>query len=709
MRLKKVTIILLLIVAALLLLSSTVPVAAEEPTIHLVLGGNGAANWEIGPILPGQSGTKTVTVQNSGSQQGNLSIWFTNIINLDGTPNEFETHTPGDLGELGSFLKFSLSASRINTDVEFPATIDDLPHDAADSRYIRAWPLEAQETITLNWEWNLPPDTDDIVQGDTLSFDINYALEELIPAPPAGGTGGGGGAGPISGVNPKPGSSRFIEIDILGEKASREISEDNRLVESYVGKTTDGSIALSFTKGTAILSNAKEAPSRIAVAIYPQFIPAGENEKIIGNIYSIEVYDVTGNRLSATFSPPFLITEIYDPQSLPADVKSIYLNYYDQVNKKWSLLELPPAYTENPGRLAAMIDKVLLYTAVANVNEAVVPVLTPARIEVKNLTVSPGNLQLGQNVVIRGEAVNTGKLPGEGIIELNVPGLLQDSLSVKLAPGQRQEIKYSLTPSSVGEYEVLLGDAKGKFTVVTAAPQGIYKAFNLLSLPPVEKDSIWWWMVLLIVVVLILVIVFALEKRRRRSLLAPALEIVTELTHRLSQRKSQIPVVEGVTGPIHRIKGPGPFKYSVKITGGKAPYSVEWKGNRIICSGTNCEDVEILDSQTWDSGKGNWVFFTVKDSTGKYAQWIDDKGEPRRLFTYGITYRNAVVTDPATFPYKIPTRTKVNAPGNTRIQPVKNVKFVPKESYNRVSAERVKANKSKVIARKSATKGQEVL
>ena len=102
--------ILLLLLA--LLIVPAVPVTAADP-VNLVLGGDGATPWAIGPITPGQNGQVQVTVQNAGNASGNLSIWFDNIINTEGTPDDFETHTPGDLGELASFVTLSLSSAQV--------------------------------------------------------------------------------------------------------------------------------------------------------------------------------------------------------------------------------------------------------------------------------------------------------------------------------------------------------------------------------------------------------------------------------------------------------------------------------------------------------------------------------------------------------------------------------------------------------------------
>jgi hypothetical protein len=108
--------------------------------------------------------------------------------------------------------------------------------------------------------------------------------------------------------------------------------------------------------------------------------------------------------------------------------------------------------------------------------------------------------------------------------------------------------------------------------------------------------------------------------------------------------------VVGITGPRRRLKKPGPYTYAVNVAGGKPPYSVEWSGNAVIKSAANRQQVELTRDQTWDSGKGNWVFIRVKDADGNYARWVDKAGIAKTIFTYGVTYRNKVVVVPAEFP-----------------------------------------------------------
>jgi len=63
--------------------------------------------------------------------------------------------------------------------LDLPATINDLPHSASWSNYIEIVPLKAGDTINLQWDWELPTQTGNSVQGDVVSFTTNYLLRQF--------------------------------------------------------------------------------------------------------------------------------------------------------------------------------------------------------------------------------------------------------------------------------------------------------------------------------------------------------------------------------------------------------------------------------------------------------------------------------------------------------------------------------------------------
>ena len=174
-----------------------IPVQAQEP-IDLELGSEGATSWDIGNIQPGDTGTKTVTLRNAGYRDGFVSIWISDIISSEGANPESETGDTTEPSELVSYLVFNLSCIQLNTNLNLPAVIENFPQSASSWVYIRVSPLNAGDTVNLHWLWELPYDTGNEIQGDSLSFTINYVLEEFSLS----GVGGGWVGGVVADTEP---------------------------------------------------------------------------------------------------------------------------------------------------------------------------------------------------------------------------------------------------------------------------------------------------------------------------------------------------------------------------------------------------------------------------------------------------------------------------------------------------------------------------
>ncbi len=151
------------------------PVQAADPVVIL---GDGADTvfevWAVGGIMPCQSGNRTVTLQNAGPN-GSIYIWISDILSGEGANPEPETDTE-EPGELINWLMLNASAPGLETNLVLPTTVDNYPQDANYADYIRV-PLNSGETATLEWQWELPCETGNEAQGDTLSFSINYSLD----------------------------------------------------------------------------------------------------------------------------------------------------------------------------------------------------------------------------------------------------------------------------------------------------------------------------------------------------------------------------------------------------------------------------------------------------------------------------------------------------------------------------------------------------
>jgi hypothetical protein len=154
--------------------------------MQLIIGGTGATSWNISNIKPGDSGIKTLTLSNSSVYTCVLHIWISNIVNTEGLNPESESGNTAEPGELGDYLLFKTSSTSmaLSTNIAMPALINNLPYSATTARYIKIDPFPAGQTVILNWEWELPAQTGNDVQGDGILFDINYMLEQTTTTTP---------------------------------------------------------------------------------------------------------------------------------------------------------------------------------------------------------------------------------------------------------------------------------------------------------------------------------------------------------------------------------------------------------------------------------------------------------------------------------------------------------------------------------------------
>jgi hypothetical protein len=436
--------ILATVIGLALFCGFSVPVAAATPGVDLVLGGSGATPWTIGNIAPGSSGTETVTLKNIGSTTGVVTIWVSNNVNSEGSNLEPETGNTAEPGELGNYLTLKVSGANLATNFTMPAIINNLPQSAADARHIYVSPLNAGATVTLQWDWRLPPLTGNDAQGDILSFTINYSLEESLPTPPGGGGSGGGGTG---GSLP-PGS--LPQLD-LGATILVIYCSDSVMVDSEF----DYIIQVTNENDTGDLHNLTIVGS----------IP-GEMSLISADGPTLFTYtgqDILFEPLVSL--PPGETVDFYIKVKAIAAGTAVF-----NVTLRWDefgeavittssveVLNLEPFTSTSPSPPASIQPVNLLE-------------VVPACFEVRGLTVDPAEAICGESISINCDVVNTGGQSGEYRLLINIPGLLQTSRLIKLEAGQAQTVSFALLASNPGTYRVEIGGVNDTFIIGILPP-----------------------------------------------------------------------------------------------------------------------------------------------------------------------------------------------------------------------------------------------
>jgi len=310
---------LTLAVAIGLALVGFLPATAQANTnpVDLELGGEGATPWVISNIKPGDSGTKIVELNNVGSDDGFVIIWVSNIISGEGANPEAETGDATGPGELNDHLLLNLSTDDLITDLNLPATINDFPHNAFGPQFIEVIPLKAGDTANLLWEWELPTQTDNEVQGDTITFTTNYLLQgfEIIELSEDVVTEEGEFKEEVIVESDTGNGELIIEEGIVGETQEGDPLNEIWLIEidKAPSAPSEDTVTVSFHYDAGPHGTTFDEPITITITYDPLDIPTGINEKelfialwneAVGDWVALEgcVVDTVNSTISAPVS-----------------------------------------------------------------------------------------------------------------------------------------------------------------------------------------------------------------------------------------------------------------------------------------------------------------------------------------------------------------------------------------------------------------------
>ena len=437
---------LALVVLVALAGSLSTPALAADNPIDLELGGEGATSWDITGIKPGDSGTETVTLRNAGSVNGFVTIWVSDVVSSEGDNPESETGDTAEPGELDNYLLFSISCDRLRTRMSLPTTIDNLPQSASSWRYLRVTPLNVDETVTLDWHWELPTETDNVAQGDRLSFTINYMLGEFPPPPPEGA---------------EAPTRYYLTTDLFGETSKWRISSSGRLLEAVDITSEDGEKTIYIAKGTYCRDEDGDRLRKLIIEVDENPPPPPGDAYIIGS-----AYDFTPG--GATFEPPIKTAVRYDPADIPKGVaeEGLVVAYYDEDTGKW--LECESTCDPETHCIMTSICHFTCFAIIGVITP--LPPPAPAAFTVSKLIISPAEIDIGQSVTITTIVANTGGETGTYEVALKINGVVEDTKEVTVHAGFSKEVTFTTVKNVAGSYSVDVNGLSGSFTVKVAPP-----------------------------------------------------------------------------------------------------------------------------------------------------------------------------------------------------------------------------------------------
>lgn len=483
-RLSLTTLLITGIIAALV--TATMPVTAAGGIVKLQLGGEGATPWDITNIRPGDIGLKTVILQNAGTIDGTVRIWLSDVINAEGVNPEPETGDTTIPGELGQYLLLKVTASGLTSNLDFPVPINSFPQGTSSPSYIQIDSLTAGQSKTLVWEWSLPSPTGNEVQGDVVTFTINYLLEEIVPD-----TGGDSPSGPAE-------TSYYLELVAPNTQSKVILVKQGKIATSTIFNALDNKLTLSLDSGTKIVYDNVEPPARLEITESEETPILPDGFVRLSPVYSLRVCTSDGTHHEVSFDPPLRLVLNNDPSKLPEDTSSIFLAYYDEDGEAWVQLQEPEGFIAVAGEAAAQINHFSLIAVLAHVAPKAPE---PARFRLSGFLVNPSQIKAGETTTITIHIANVGGLSGEYSLKIDVKDLLQTSRMLRITPGEDRVVQIEVTAPGPGIYEVVIGNESGYFTVE--------------GTPPAPFG--YWWIFFLIVATLTLLVSLLIRKKKPAS------------------------------------------------------------------------------------------------------------------------------------------------------------------------------------------------
>lgn len=164
--------------------TTTTPTTTTPPgddSLDLEFEGN-TVIFDYQHVKPGEGGTETIVLSNTGGVTGNLSV--ENITAVDAEnglvdPEEDVDDTPTE-GELSEHLRVAMSVTYPDGTTLWVFGTGHGPRILADLAAIEtrsaSRPLAPGEEATVTVEWLLPSSTGNVVQSDEVSVDVVFAL-----------------------------------------------------------------------------------------------------------------------------------------------------------------------------------------------------------------------------------------------------------------------------------------------------------------------------------------------------------------------------------------------------------------------------------------------------------------------------------------------------------------------------------------------------
>jgi hypothetical protein len=274
---------------------------------------------------------------------------------------------------------------------------------------------------------------------------------------------GGGGTGGLPETSAA--CPLTLAVNMQGNITATNMTKDGVLCADCLAKDISVKNIFELDKDTKVILAGNTVPLLLKVQTASVTLPTAENTVIVGPVYEFNAYTSTSETTPSplSISPSARLILSYDPSKLPEKTTEVFIANYD-TTKGWLALAPVPGAVAEIGKAHGLINHFSLFAVLAKLEGP-----APAKFEVSNLSVSPSQIQLNQEVAISVNVANTGGKNGDYGLELTVDGKVKSTTRVTVAAGSSQIVKFTIKGDTVGKHQVELAGLTGEFEVIKAA------------------------------------------------------------------------------------------------------------------------------------------------------------------------------------------------------------------------------------------------
>jgi len=359
----------------------------------------------------------------------------------------------------GSIIaRHQASGANVTLNSGYTVTITDFPKEAGQTTSVN-------ETVPLQFPSGSQSGTYSVV-GELIGVSVSgisviALLRALLPSSQTVQTvgsvtysSGGGGGGPGGGGDdeeeeeemPLPPALPPGTTDVSGF-----VSADGTFTGTVVAESVDGKCELTIDEGTRGLSREGDRLTEIAMTEMEDWLAPPENFDIIGLTYDL-------GPEGATFDPPITLTITYDESLMPEGVaeENLLMTMWDEATGEWVMLV---GGTVNPetNTITAPVSHFTTFTILAYTG--------PATFVASELSITPAEVDIGEEVTITTLITNTGELAGSYKLTLRIDNAVVATREVTLEGGASEEVTFTAAKDVAGIYAVTVDGLSGTFVV----------------------------------------------------------------------------------------------------------------------------------------------------------------------------------------------------------------------------------------------------